>query len=205
MRLATILIACLLIVPGVVSAQLINGDIENNASGQFGAISDWGPNGGWAPHAGFARPNNGSLGANFGYMSAGGLETVGQKTSQVFVPGMTYTFASWANPGGDPLGEIVYQIGYDDGGTFAPLATLAYNIDGNNPVPWTALDGVTYTATPTGPEIGKTVWVRLGDGVDGAPGNSDVWFDNLSLTVTPEPASLALLGLAAAGLLRRRR
>jgi hypothetical protein len=206
MRLVIISIACLLMVPGLVSAQLLtNGDIETNVTAQFGGIAGWGPNGGWAAHSGFVRPNNGSLGLNFGFMSAGGTELVAQKTAQVFELGKTYTFAGWANPGGDGTGEIVYQIGYDDGtNTFVPLLTQAYNIDGTFPVPWASLAGVTYSTAAGGPEVGKTLWVRLGDGVAGAPGNSDVWFDNLSLTVTPEPASLVLLSLAAVGLFRRR-
>jgi len=204
MRSLMISIVCLLAAPALVSAQLLtNGDIETNATGQFGGIGNWGPNGGWAAHSGFVKPNNGSLGLNFGFMSAQTTETVGQKSSALFETGKTYTFSSWANTGGNPEGEIVYQIGYDDGaGAFVVLNTLPYNID--NQESWTSLAGVAYSTSAAGPEIGKTVWVRLGDGVAGDPGRGDVWFDNLSLVVTPEPTSLVLLGLAAVGLLRRR-
>lgn len=206
MRSLTVLIACVLMVPTAASAAwLTNGDIESSAGGEFSSITGWGPNGAWATHANFARPNNESLGAKFGYMSAQTTETVGQKTSAVFEVGMTYTFASWANPA-DALGEIIYQIGYDDGtGAFVLLQSQPYNIDTTqSPAPWVSLAGVTYTTAAGGPEVGKTVWVRLGDGVAGDPGRSDVWFDNLSLTVVPEPTSLVLLGVAAVGLLRRR-
>lgn len=206
MRLLTISLTCLLMAPGMVSAQLLtNGDIESSAGGQFSGITGWGPNGAWAFHANFAKPNNGTLGAKFGYMSAQTTETVGQKASAVFEAGKTYNFASWANPAGDLAGELVYQIGYDDGGAFVLLNSLAYNIDtATDPSPWVSLAGVTYSTGAAGPELGKTIWVRLGDGVAGDPGRSDVWFDNLSLTVTPEPASLVLLSLAAVGLFRRR-
>lgn len=194
--------AFLLVVPTSAFANVLNGDIENNVSGQFGAIQHWGPNGGWALHSGFAKPNNGTLGASFGFMSAGTTERVGQQSSLTFLPAVQYTFSSWAFPGGDPglVGEIVYQIGYDDGGgNFVPLATQAYDITGQDQ--WLPLVGVSYTPA-AGPELGKQVWVRLGDGADGAPGNDDVWFDNL--TLTPEPGSLILFVLAGIGLIRRR-
>lgn len=200
MRTTLIVLASLVATPAFAANLLINGDIETNASGQFGAIGNWGPNGGWAPHVGFERPGYEALGSSFGFMSAGTTETVGQKAGATFLPAVQYTFSGTAWPGGNTVGEIVFQIGYDEGGAFQHLATQAYNID--NVAAWTTLPGVSYTPGAAGPELGKTIWVRLGDGEPGAPGNDDIWFDNLVLT--PEPASLVLLSLAAAGLLRRR-
>jgi len=59
--------------------------------------------------------------------------------------------------------------------------------------------GVAYTTGISGPEMGQNIWVRLGDGAAG--GADDIWFDNFSLT--PEPASLALLAMGFFVLRRR--
>lgn len=186
---------------------LVNGDIETNSTAEFGHIDGWGPNGGWAQHAGFPAPNNGSLGLRFGFYSAGLTETVGQIVSGTTLQAMTtYHFWSWAYKGGDDFGTLPYQIGYaavdNDLTSFVALATAAYNIDGATQ--WNELAGVTYTTGATGAELGKQLIVRFGRGADG--GNSDIWFDNLQGTATavPEPATMAVLGLGAAALLRRR-
>lgn len=196
-----------LIVAGVVagvaaaaSANLQNGDIENNTSGIFGSIDGWGPNGGWADHASFARPGNESLGANFGFYSGGLTETVGQVSSLIFQEGQTYTFSSWATGGGNDAGVISYEIGYDDGaGNFVQLAVNTYDLTGLGM--WVDTGGVSYTVGSGGAEIGQNIWVRLGDGASGS--SSDLWFDNL--TLVPAPGALGLLGLGGLALSRRRR
>ncbi|MBK9119054.1 MAG: PEP-CTERM sorting domain-containing protein [Phycisphaerales bacterium] len=184
---------------------LLNADIESNVTGQFGAIANWGPNGGWAPHAGFPTPTglSGDLGGNFGFYSANTTETVGQLLPVVFEPNTTYRFYSYAIGGGNRLGAIPYQIGYAEAdgppegrADFSLLATQVYDLDGVED--FILLDGVTYTTGATGDELGKQIWVRLGDGAAG--GRSDIWFDSFALV--PEPASFLLLGL---GLLAARR
>lgn len=181
---------------------LLNADIETNSSGQFGRIDGWGPNGGWADHASFARPNNGTLGVNFGFYSAGTTETVGQLTTAIIQPGAVYTFRAWAQGGGNDVGTVPFQIGYaattGDLASFVALATQTYVV-GNA---WEDLAGVTYTTGAAGPEIGKELIVRLGGGAAG--GSDDIWFDNFSASFVPEPGSLVLLA-AGAGLLLRRR
>jgi hypothetical protein len=183
----------------VAGAQMLyNGDMETQVTGPYSGIDGWGPSGSWAPHANHANGGYDALihGDNFGYYSAQGTETVGQVTSYMFEPETEYTFGGWFTGGGNDVGNVVLQIGYDDAGTFMELDTLEI-VTGAD---WVEYPGLTYTTGLTGLEIGMPIWVRLGDGVDGPPGDSDIWFDNLVLT--PEPAGLLVLALGA--LLRRR-
>lgn len=181
---------------------LNNADIESGPPTLFGPIADWGPNGGVADHASFARPNNGTLGSYFGYYSAGTTETVGQLTSELIQPGFTYTFSAWAQGGGDDVGTVPLQIGYaattGDLTSFVELATQTFDVLSD----WESLAGVTYVASGAGPELGKELIVRLGDA--SANGVGDIWFDNFSASVVPEPASLVLALFGAAAILRRR-
>ena len=183
---------------------LANGDIETVTSGLFGAIDNWGPNGGWADHAGFAKPNNGTLGLNFGFYSVNNDETVGQLTTEIIQADKVYTFWSWAQGGGNDTGEVFYQIGYADTtgdlASFVELATSSYTL-GN---PWQELAGVSYATGAAGAEIGKELIVRLGPGNVEDPAD-DVWFDNLQASVVPEPATVGLVLMGAAALIRRHR
>lgn len=187
---------------------LVNGDIENNSTGQFGAIAGWGPRGGWALHSGFPAPGNGTLGDEFGFYSAGLTETVGQIVAGHSIQAnTTYRFWGWIFTGNDGLGTAPFQLGYagtdNDLASFVALATNAINIDAA--ASWAEVDGVTYTTGDSGAEIGRQLIVRFGQGSDG--GATDIWFDNLqaSAEVVPEPATLAALTLGAAAMLRRRR
>lgn len=186
---------------------LANADMETNATPQFGAIDGWGPNGGWANHAEFPAPGNGGLGLRFGFYSAGLLETVGQIVAgETLQANTTYKFWGWIFTGGDGLGTAPFQIGYagtdDDLGSFVALATNAINIDAA--AAWAEADGVSYTTGDAGAELGRQLIVRFGAGADG--GATDIWFDNLqaSAVPVPEPATLAVLSLGAAAMLRRR-
>lgn len=200
-----LLAAALSTTASATSITLVNWDIENNSTPEFGAIAGWGPNGGWADHAGFARPGNSGLGLNFGFYSAGLTETVGQLTTHVIAANTTYHFWSFAQGGGDNTGTLPYQIGYaaTDGqlSSFVALMTSTVTV-GND---WVETAGVTYTTGSTGAEIGKQLIVRLGKGSDG--GATDIWFDNLQATATPvpEPMTLIAVGLGAAFVARRRR
>ncbi|MBN1918035.1 MAG: PEP-CTERM sorting domain-containing protein [Verrucomicrobia bacterium] len=203
-----LVLSCVLLCAGSAWAGNIvldNWDIETNSSGQFGAIDNWGPNGGWAPHAGFFKPNNETLGLYFGFYSAGTTETVGQLTGEVITANTLYEFWSWAMGGGDDVGTLPYQIGYaatdGDLASFVQLATATYELGGT----WGQTAGVSYMTGLSGDEIGKQLIVRLGDGSVG--GSSDIWFDNFeaSKTLVPEPGTIGLLGVGVLGLLAARR
>lgn len=200
MRTALGLIAVLAFVGAANANLLTNGDLEYQETLPYGSIFAWGPNGSWAPHSAHTPSGGGydaALGANFAYYSAQGAETVGQVLTDTFVQGATYDFGIWATGGGSGFGDVVLQIGYDLGGEFQLLATETITTTSA----WAAYDGVSYTTGATGDELGMPIWVRLGDGVEGAPGDSDIWFDNL--TLTPEPASIFGLALGLLALRRR--
>ncbi|WNG45786.1 hypothetical protein F0U60_17960 [Archangium minus] len=169
---------------------LLNAQMENNTTSQYGAIANWGPNGGWANHAEYPRPANQDLGQKFGFYSAGTPETVGQiLTGHRFVQGKTYVFKSWAHGGGDNTGVVPYQIGYASTDCNLPpqscnlssswehLQTRIFAV-GNT---WYETEGVSFTVPAGSPAIGKQIIVRFGRKADGGMG--DIWFDNLSLTV----------------------
>ena len=177
-----------------VSIPLDNGGFET------GSIAPWGPNGGVVAHASYVKPGYvPALETYFSYMSAQGTETVGQSVpgGEPFEASKVYMFWSYAIGGGNDTGEIVYQIGYTNETGFVALATDSAVVAGT----WIETAGVTYGTGATGPELGQTIAVRFGDGVDGPPGDSDVWMDVAKLDVVPEPAVLgafALIGLVIA-------
>lgn len=190
------------VVSAAAQVPLQNANIENNTSAPFGSIDFWGPSGGWADHASFTigpgRLYDPSLLDFFGFYSVNNGESVGQLTSTIIVANTQYSFASWGQGGGNDVGEMIYEIGYaDGGGGFQLLASATYPVGRD----WEALPGAAYLTGGAGPEIGQALWVRLGPG-SGATAE-DVWFD--SFVATPEPGSLALFGLVAMAALRRRR
>ena len=200
MRLFIGLIAAFGLAVGASADLLDNGDMEYQEGSPYSSIYAWGPSGSWAPHSAHTPAGGGYdpvLGDNFGYYSAQSTETVGQITSSVFMPDTTYDFGAWVTGGGSGYGEVVFEIGYDNGGAFELLATNAVTVTDA----WVPYTGLSYTTGATGGELGLPIWVRLGDGVDGLPGDSDIWFDNL--TLVPEPTSLLLL-VAGLSLIRRR-
>jgi len=212
MMKTTIAALALIGTAGVASAQLTNADFESGVL--FASLDGWEPNGAQADHANFSRPNNGTLGAFFGYYSAGfsatgGTEFVGQLSSLTFQANGDYNFAAWLNDGGSIGATAALQIGYltddSDDSTFVLLAEATYSWDDFSDPDWVDFAGVNYSTGAAGAELGQGVYVRFA-GVQGQDFN-DVWFDNASLTASVIPAP-GTVGLAAAGgllALRRRR
>ena len=202
--LAVLFVPCL-----AVHAVLYNADMEFQPGNKFASNEGWnfGKGGGWADHAGFAAPNNETLGLNFGFYSQQLDQIMAQESSWVFEPNSTYVFRSWATAGGGGTETIPYQIGYLDGGSdlalnYLDLATAYHNVSGGGA--WALQPGVTYTTGAAGPELGRNIVVRFG-GVNqgGAGSGGGSWIDNAELI--PEPATVGLIGLGALALLRRRR
>ncbi|MCY1008356.1 CHAP domain-containing protein [Nannocystis pusilla] len=162
---------------------LDNGTMEAiKPGGQAGdRIIGWVAQGAWAEHKGdHVRPNNGGLGLRFGYYAAAS-ESVSQNTPFTFEAGKTYVFKGWVNGGGDGTGKVPLQIGWftdpNNLATFKPLASETFNAKHE----WAQVAGASFKVPPGHAAVGQRIAVRLGSGADG--GASDIWFDNLTLSV----------------------
>lgn len=202
-------LAAVLSIAVAANAALVNADMENQPGGEFSTAEAWRETGGgWTTHAAFAAPNNGTLGEKFIFYSANVDQIMGQVSSLVFEANTPYLFTSWAIGGNNDTGAIPYQIGYlgppvgdlpSIATDFVALATNVIDVTGQGQ--WDLQEGVSYMTGDAGAELGKNIVVRFGGVNQG--GDSDIWVDNASLIVVPEPASLVLLALG--GLLLRRR
>lgn len=187
-------------------AAISNASFEStNGAGAFGGsfpqAADWDGDTGTATHAAFTYGNNGALGTRFVFFQPDLVQPT-QTLADTFVPNMQYTFQGYGVDNGINNNDVRFEIGYDDGG-FQFLAGATYDLDN---LDWTLLDGVTYSTGAGGAEIGNAIVVRLVSVfVDVPASNGGVFLDNVSLSIVPEPASLAILGFGGLLLIRRRR
>lgn len=106
---------------------------------------------------------------------------------------------SYATPGGVAFAEFFSEL--SGGGTSSNAilggAPLAINPDPNV---WTSFEFDVFA----GPDVSGGVTLQLG--ATNGPGTpTQMFYDNVSVSIVPEPVSLSVLGLAGMGLMRRRR
>jgi hypothetical protein len=185
-------------------AGTVNANLLENPGFETGGLAPW-IGGGVFQHDVFPAPGNDSLGDWFNAEAMGVPgRAIQQSVADTFVDGAEYTFSGWAIGGGNRIGIARFQIGYDDGGGFIPLASADYDVTGVDM--WQELAGVTYTVSG-GPEIDRNIIVRIADVNDVIPVGEDInlydlWFDSGYLT--PEPSSLMLLSVSLLALRRRK-
>lgn len=152
--------------------------------------------------------NTTNAAASTGYYAAGTSTTAKDNTNayysflpSVSAPTLQQTNYASTQTGSSPAGVIGFR-----------WTTWTITNDGTN-VTW-AINGTTIATVPLSAYNalggGQVAFGSIDSGLTGAYDatsallNSDIW-DNLTVTTTPEPTSLALLGFAGAGLLARRR
>lgn len=106
---------------------------------------------------------------------------------------------SYATPGGVAFAEFFSEL--SGGGTSSAQilggAPLAIN---PNPEVWTSFEFDVFA----GPNVSGGVTLQLG-ATNGPGAPTQMFYDNVSVAIVPEPVSLSVLGLAGMGLMRRRR
>lgn len=107
---------------------------------------------------------------------------------------------TYATPGGVAFAEFFSELsgGGTSAGGILGGAPLAINGDPNV---WTSFE---FTQI-AGPNVSGGVTLQLGATTGGDAAGTNMFYDNVSVTVIPEPGSLALLGLGGLALMRRRR
>jgi hypothetical protein len=151
-------------------------------TGGGGAETGWGPTDGL--YTGF-------LGGN--------MEAF-QLTSHTIAVDEVYTLTidarrTWQGP------NITLGLYYDDGGARVQMASLFHEFVGGDTTDMEELNLVAL-ANDTPAAIGNNLGIQI---MSGPPDAAWIGFDNVRLDVIPEPATLALLGFGALGLIRRRR
>ncbi|MHC4432574.1 MAG: PEP-CTERM sorting domain-containing protein, partial [Planctomycetota bacterium] len=151
-------------------------------SGGGGAETGWGPTDGL--YTGFT----------------GGNMEVFQLTGHTIAAGDVYTLTvdarrTWEGP------NITLGLYYDDGGARVQMASLFHEFVGGATTNMEELNLVALAGS-TAAAIGNNLGIQI---MSGDPDAAWIGFDSVRLDVVPEPATLALLGFGALGLIRRRR
>lgn len=155
---------------------------SGEGTGGGGAETGWGP----------------TEGIYTGY--CGGNMEVFQLTGHTIVADEVYTLTidarrTWQGP------NITLGLYYDDGGTRVQMASLFHEFVGGDTTDMEELNLVAL-ANDAPDAIGNSLGIQI---MSGPPDAAWIGFDNVRLDVIPEPATLALLGFGALGLIRRRR
>jgi hypothetical protein len=155
---------------------------SGEGTGGGGAETGWGP----------------TDGIYTGY--CGGNMEVFQLTGHTIAADEVYTLTidarrTWEGP------NITLGLYYDDGGARVQMASLLHEFVGGSTTDMEELNLVAL-ANDTPAAIGNTLGIQI---MSGPPDAAWIGFDNVRMDVIPEPATLALLGFGALGLITRRR
>jgi hypothetical protein len=199
-QLLTLLVALALVVPASAANLLTNGDFEQGDTGQIGNVAipgwlNWG-NSGW--HHDDPGRTIGAKAIVFWWDDAGLWQDV------PVVAGEQYEFSVEAfNWSGNPTtwnGLMRAEFYTSAGDKLLEVPVDKFYAATAPKDQWVLLSGA--VTAPAGAETGRMV-LNLTDWFDGVGGNLN--FDNASIALVPEPATISLIGAVLLIGLRRRR
>jgi hypothetical protein len=207
MKRISVLISIVTLATGIASAQnlLLNGDFNSpNSTAAPDSWSTWSYGGGWANHQNNTSGPLDGVDGSF-YMATGGGGSAGGGVYQTVAgtAGLTYqlTVDSGAQAWWLPYGEM--RIFFLDASSTQLAEFVKPTVDpavyGQNydiAHPWSS-----YSLTEVAPINTAFIKVEFAE----PNGTGTVWFDNASLTVVPEPSTLAMLAVGGMGMLGWRR
>lgn len=166
---------------------------------------------GWTPNLGccgigFQNPTTGMFasgtsieGDNFAYGNGGGFGYY-QVLSNTFAPNTTYTFSMMVGHRLD-LGFGGYLLALRAGPSFLTPAVASLTGASDPGSGQWALQSLVYSTSFTGAELGQSILISFGSN------GIQTEFDQATVTATPEPATLGLIGasLVAVGVQRKKK
>ena len=140
-----------------------------------------------------------------GYMQIGAQ--IYNLTDHVVAAGMSYTLTfdmqrTWWDPSVSPDTPVTASLFYDDNGTRVPMESLEItfpNVDDSGMAEY----ALSVNSNDIPDAIGKQIGIQITGGTLDEYQSAWIGYDNFQLI--PEPTTIALLGLGAIGMIRRRR
>lgn len=171
--------------------QIVNGGFET------GSLSGWTIEGtNPAPSVTSTAPHSGSFAALLG-TDAGGEPLGDGSMFQAFAVGAGGTLSFWHQDFTTDTISFDWQDAYIRSSTGTVLQTIFHLCDNTN--------GYVQTTVNMAPYAGQTVQLAFLVHQDGFGDDTSMRIDDVTYTPVPEPASMAVLGLGALAMIRRRR